>query len=59
MKVKGFPVELKLILNDLDTLIGTRSIKIRSKLKSIESLSESDTKMILPEILAVDLDDEL
>lgn len=49
---------IQLGLNDLDTLIGTRSNMIRSKLKSIESLSESDTKMMLPEILAIDADDE-
>ncbi|MBC7540188.1 MAG: DNA recombination protein RmuC [Bacteriovorax sp.] len=49
---------IQLGLNDLDTLIGTRSNMIRSKLKSIESLSESDTKMMLPEILAIDADDD-
>ena len=41
-------------LDDLDTLVGTRSNMIRRKLKSIEALSETDSKMILPEILSTE-----
>ena len=36
-------------LDDLDTLVGTRSKMIRSKLKTIESLSDTETKLLLPE----------
>jgi DNA recombination protein RmuC len=45
-------------LDDLDNLVGTRSNMIRRKLKSIEALSESDTKLILPEISITDTDEE-
>jgi DNA recombination protein RmuC len=37
-------------LDDLDTLVGTRTNKIRSKLKSIESLSEGETRLVLPDL---------
>lgn len=46
-------------LDDLDTLVGTRSNAIRRKLKSIETLSGPDTKLILPEILAIDAEEEV
>lgn len=44
-------------LDDLDTLVGTRSNMIRRKLKSIEALSESDAKLALPEMLVSDLEE--
>lgn len=49
---------IQLGLNDLDSLIGTRSNMIRSKLKSIEALSEPEAKLILPETLATEVEDE-
>ncbi len=36
--------------DDLDSLIGTRSRLIRSKLKNIESLSTDEARLILPEL---------
>jgi DNA recombination protein RmuC len=45
-------------LDDLDNLVGTRSNKIRSKLKSIESLSDNDTKLILPDSNNFELEEE-
>lgn len=45
-------------VDDLDTLIGTRSRLIRSKLKSIDSLSSDETKQILPEQALISLEDE-
>ena len=38
-------------VDDLDTLVGTRSRLIRSKLKNIESLSTEEVGLILPESL--------
>ena len=38
-------------VDDLDTLVGTRSRLIRSKLKNIESLSTDEVGLILPESL--------
>lgn len=35
-------------LNDLDQLIGTRSNMIRSKLRTVEALSENESQQILP-----------
>jgi DNA recombination protein RmuC len=35
-------------IDDLDNLVGTRTRMIKSKLKSIEALSEGDAKLILP-----------
>jgi len=49
---------IQLGLNDLDTLIGTRSNMIRSKLKSIEAMPEADTKLILPDSMVLDLDED-
>ena len=46
-------------LNDLDTLVGTRSNMIRRQLRSVETTSIPEVKMDLPEILAVDLDDNI
>jgi DNA recombination protein RmuC len=45
-------------LDDLDNLVGTRSNMIRRKLKSIEALSESDTKLVLPDMSGTDTDEE-
>jgi hypothetical protein len=45
-------------MDDLDLLVGTRTNVIRRKLKSIEALSESDTKLILPEIQGIELEEE-
>jgi DNA recombination protein RmuC len=45
-------------LDDLDDLVGTRSNMIRRQLKNVETSSNPETKMILPEILAVDTDDD-
>jgi DNA recombination protein RmuC len=45
-------------LNDLDTLVGTRSNAIRRRLKSIEGLSVTETKMILPEMLNLETEEE-
>ncbi len=39
-------------VDDLDTLVGTRSRLIRSKLKNIESLTHEETELILPEGLS-------
>jgi DNA recombination protein RmuC len=44
-------------LNDLDTLVGTRSNMIRRQLKNVETTSSPEVKIGLPEILAVDIDD--
>jgi DNA recombination protein RmuC len=43
-------------LNDLDTLVGTRSNAIRRQLKNVETTSSPEVKIGLPEILAVDAD---
>lgn len=45
-------------MDDLDLLVGTRTNVIRRKLKSIEALSETDTKLILPEIQGIELEEE-
>ena len=45
-------------LNDLDSLVGTRSNMIRSKLKSIEAMTEDDSKLILPDLAVSETDDE-
>lgn len=47
-------------LNQLDDVMGKRTRAIQRKLKSVEALSESDTKHILPEITdaALILDEE-
>jgi DNA recombination protein RmuC len=45
-------------LDDLDSLIGTRSNKIRSKLKSIEALSEVDTKLVLPDLTSMETEED-
>jgi len=37
-------------LDDLDTLVGTRTKAIQRKLKSVEKLSEIDSSSILPEL---------
>ena len=44
--------------DDLDSLIGTRSRLIRSKLKNIESLSTDEARLILPEVGAGAADEE-
>jgi DNA recombination protein RmuC len=46
-------------LDDLDNLVGTRSKAIQRKLKSIEALSEGETKLILPEVLAHEMEEDL
>ncbi len=47
-------------LDDLDTLVGTRTKMIQRKLKSVEGLSESATKLVLPEAsMAENVDDEI
>jgi DNA recombination protein RmuC len=38
-------------VDDLDNLIGTRTRMIKSKLKSIEALTEGEAKLVLPETL--------
>ena len=45
-------------LDDLDDLVGTRSNMIRRQLKNVETASNPETKMILPEILTVEADDD-
>jgi DNA recombination protein RmuC len=44
-------------LDDLDNLVGTRTNMIRRRLKSIEALPETDSKLILPESLLTETDD--
>ena len=46
-------------LDDLDTLVGTRSNMIRRKLKSIEALHEGEAKLVLPEEISIELDEEV
>lgn len=46
-------------LEDLEKLAGTRSNVIRRKLKSIEALSEGESKMILPELNSGEIDEEI
>ncbi len=43
---------IQLGLNDLDTLVGTRSNMIRRQLKSVDALSEAEAKIVLPELLS-------
>lgn len=45
-------------LDDLDKLVGTRNNVIRSKLKGIESLSESETQKILPALAPYELEED-
>jgi DNA recombination protein RmuC len=45
-------------MDDLDLLVGTRTNVIRRKLKSIEALSETDARLVLPEIHVGDVDEE-
>lgn len=45
-------------LDQLDDVMGKRTKAIQRKLKSVESLSEGDAKLILPEITETDLEDD-
>ena len=45
-------------LDDLDKLVGTRTNVIRSKLKSIESLSEGETQKILPALTPFEIEED-
>lgn len=42
-------------LNQLDEVMGKRTRAIQRKLKGVETLSEAETKNILPEIAAASL----
>lgn len=46
-------------VDDLDSLIGTRTRMIKSKLKSIEALTDGDKKLVLPETLLLEVDEEV
>ena len=48
---------IQLGLNQLDDVIGKRTKAIQRKLRSVESLSEADSKLILPELLDENLDE--
>lgn len=45
-------------LDDLDNLVGTRSNMIRRKLKSVEALSEADSKLILSSMISADIEEK-
>lgn len=44
-------------LNQLDDVIGTRTRAIQRTLKGVEALTQTETKLILPEQTSIDLDD--
>jgi len=45
-------------LNQLDDVVGKRTKAIQRRLRSVETLDEAETKLILPEITDVDLTDD-
>lgn len=45
-------------LNQLEDVVGVRSRAIQKKLRSVESLNEAETKLILPEVNESDSDDQ-
>jgi len=48
---------IQLGLGDIETLVGTRTRKINSKLKNVEALTDKDVKIFLPEISNTDLEE--
>ena len=46
-------------VEDLDNLIGTRTRMIKTKLKSIEALTDAETRVVLPDALSAGVDEEL
>ncbi len=45
-------------LSQLDDVMGKRTKAIQRKLRGVEALNEAETKLILPEILAAEINDD-